>query len=148
MKATLLSFFTFFTLPGFLLAELPLGSLPPPVVLSGDKGGLVRDGSSWDSRSLTGKVSVIFYVDPDERDLNEKASAALAADDALDESRKVGKFASYVILNMAATWLPNVVLTRLIEDSQRNFPTPTTSLIWQRCSINNGILPPTTAISL
>ena len=61
-------------------------------------------------------------MDPDEKDLNEKASDALGEDQTLDKAREAGKSASYAIINMAATWLPNVVLKGLIEDSQKEHP--------------------------
>lgn len=111
--------------PGFVLAELPLGAPPPAVVLSGEDGGLVKEGAPWESKTLAGKVSLIFYVDPDERDLNNKASEALEGEEALEDYREAGKFASYAIINMAATWLPNAVLTGMIEDSQEEFPNTT-----------------------
>ena len=122
MKKFMFLFLVWGFFPSLLWAELPLGTAPPAVVLSGEEGGLVKDGRPWESKSLAGKVSVIFYVDPDERDLNNKASAALEAETALEDYRKAGKFASYAIINMAATWLPNAVLTGMIEDSQEEFP--------------------------
>lgn len=121
MKAWIL-FVTALFLPGWLFAELPVGSTPASVVLSGDDGGYVDGRGDFDSTTLTGKVSIIFYVDPDERDLNEKVSEALGDDKIIDEASDAGKFASYAIINMAATWLPNMVLEGLIEDSQKEFP--------------------------
>ena len=48
-----------------VLAELPIGEIPPKVVLKGDLGGKL-DGTQWSSEELvSGKVIVLFYVDPD-----------------------------------------------------------------------------------
>ncbi len=53
-----------------LSAELPLGKIPPKILLEGDLGGRL-DGTAWNSEELiSGKVMVLFYVDPDEADLN------------------------------------------------------------------------------
>ena len=51
--------------PTIVLAELPIGEIPPKVVLKGDLGGRL-DGTQWSSEELvSGKVIVLFYVDPD-----------------------------------------------------------------------------------
>ncbi len=121
MKKLSLLLFTILLLPGLLLAALPLGKKLPKAVLSGDNGGYV-DGGAFDSTTLTGKLSIIFYVDPDEGELNDKASDALEDDTILDKAREEGKSASYAIINMAATWLPNAVVKGLIEDGQKEYP--------------------------
>ena len=55
-------------------AELPVGLVPPKIVLEGDFGGRL-DGSKWSSDELvSGKITVLFYVDPDEADLNNHVS--------------------------------------------------------------------------
>ncbi len=105
-----------------LLAELPLNEVPPQVILSGDEGGYVDGRGAWDSATLKEQVSVIFYVDPDEKDLNDKASDALSADESLGEARKAGEYASYAIINMKATWIPNVILKGEIQKNQKEFP--------------------------
>ena len=52
--------------PAMVLAELPIGEIPPKVVLKGDLGGRI-DGTQWSSEELVSKkVIVLFYVDPDE----------------------------------------------------------------------------------
>jgi hypothetical protein len=63
-----------------LSAELPLGKVPPKIILEGDLGGRL-DGTAWNSEELiSGKVMVLFYVDPDEADLNNHVSDALKAE--------------------------------------------------------------------
>ena len=63
MKQWFLLIFTTFLWPGLLLAELPVGTKPPQVVLSGDDGGYVDGRGDFDSTTLTGKLSIIFYVE-------------------------------------------------------------------------------------
>jgi len=98
-------------------AELEMGQVPKQVELKGDLGGRL-DGSPWTSRELTGKVHVIFYVDPDEKDLNNDASEALQK-----ESFPRDQFQSYGIINMDATWLPNFLISSALEEKQKKYPT-------------------------
>ncbi len=98
-------------------AGLEMGRIPNPLELKGDLGGRL-DGSPWSSREMVGKVSVIFYVDPDEKDLNNEASDALQR-----EKFPLDKFQSYGIINMDATWLPNVLISAALEEKQKKYPT-------------------------
>ena len=97
-------------------AELNIGEVPKTVTLADKLGGRL-DGSPWSSTELTGKVSVIFYVDPDEKDLNNAASEALKA-----EGFSLEKYQSYGIINMAATWLPNFAISSSLEKKQKAYP--------------------------
>ena len=64
----------------FVFGELPIGEVPPTIVLEGDLGGRL-DGTQWSSEELvSGKVIILFYVDPDESDLNNHVSDALKAE--------------------------------------------------------------------
>ena len=66
--------------PIMVHAELPIGEIPVSVVLKGELGGRLA-GSQWSSEELvSGKVIVLFYVDPDESELNNHASDALKAE--------------------------------------------------------------------
>jgi hypothetical protein len=100
-------------------AELQMGQMPPRVELKGELGGRL-DGTPWSSDELRGKVYVLFYVDPDESDLNNDASEAL---------RKAGfpseKFQSVAIINMAATWLPNFAISSKLKKKQKAYPRTT-----------------------
>ncbi len=89
---------------------------PPQVKIDGKNGGLVS-GGAWDSSSLEGKVHVLFYVDPDEKDKNEALGDALAAAN-LDHS----KYSTIAIVNLAATWKPNVIIEALLKSKQKKFP--------------------------
>ncbi|MCF6201095.1 MAG: YtfJ family protein [Hydrogenimonas sp.] len=104
-----------------LLAALPLLALEvgqnlPTLSLEKDEGGRA-DGSSWSSDSLTGKVSAIFYVDPDKKSLNEKFTEAL-------QSQKFDRkyYTSVAIVNMAATWMPNFAIEKALQSKQSKYP--------------------------
>lgn len=98
-------------------AGLEMEQVPPKVELKDNLGGRL-DGSPWSSSELKGKVHVIFYVDPDEKDLNNDASEALKA-----EKLPRDKFQSFAIINMAATWLPNFAISSALKDKQEQYPT-------------------------
>jgi len=105
----------FLVLVGSILA-VELGKVPSSIILDGDNGGKT-DGSEWNSKMLKGKVHILFYVDPDERDLNEPLSQALKK---RHFNRK--KYASVAMINLAATWLPNVILESKLKAKQKEFP--------------------------
>ena len=95
---------------------IELGEVPPRVELKEKLGGRL-DGTPWSSAELQGKVHVLFYVDPDEKDTNNDAS------EALDREKFPGdRFQSVGIINMAATWLPNVAISSAIKDKQKRYP--------------------------
>ena len=99
--------------PTMVLAELPIGEIPQKVVLKGDLGGRI-DGTQWSSEELvSGKVIVLFYVDPDESELNNHASDALKAENYPKE-----KYGSIGMANMAATWLPNFAINMKLKSKQ------------------------------
>jgi YtfJ family uncharacterized protein len=95
---------------------IEVGSVPPKVEISGKSGGRT-DGGAWHSDMLKGKVHVLFYVDPDEKDLNEPFVQALKKH-GFDHS----KFSSVAVINMAATWKPNVIIEALLKKKQKEFP--------------------------
>jgi len=97
------------------LAALEVGKPLPEVTLSGDEGGRL-DGTAWSSKELKGKVQLLFYVDPDVKDLNNDFSDAIKAE-AFDRSR----FASVAIINMAATWKPNFAINAALKKKQQKF---------------------------
>ena len=103
-------------LPSFVFGPLPVWEKPSQVVLEGDQGNRVN-GGSWSSDELVGAVHVLFYVDPDESDLNNAASDALKA-----EHFDKAQYRSVDIINMDATWLPNAVLQMRLESKQEEDP--------------------------
>jgi uncharacterized protein len=118
MKHLIIGFL--FVLAAFLInpfaQAIELGEIPPKVELKGKLGGRL-DGTPWSSEELQGKVYVLFYVDPDEKDTNNEAS------DALDREKFPSeKFQSVGIINMAATWLPNFAISSALKDKQKRYP--------------------------
>lgn len=105
----------FLVLVGSVVA-VELGKVPNSIVLDGDNGGKTN-GVAWNSKMLKGKVHILFYVDPDERKLNEPLIKALKQ---RHFDRK--KYASVAMINLAATWLPNAVLESKLEAKQKEFP--------------------------
>lgn len=92
---------------------LTINEQAPDITLSGDDGGYIVDDKAFKLSDLKGKLNVIWYVDPDEKELNETAQEALrAAKFPLD---KVGSIA---IVNFAATIIPNWILGGVVSDSQ------------------------------
>lgn len=95
---------------------LEVGKLPSQLTLKGDTGGILS-GEAFSSDILKDKIHVLFYVDPDEKDLNEHVSTALK-EQAFDRK----KYASVAIINMAATWLPNFAIASSLEAKQEKYP--------------------------
>ena len=116
MKKVITLFYAALLLPSFVFGTLPVGEKPPLVVLEGERGERVN-GGSWSSDELVGAVHVLFYVDPDESDLNNAASDALKAEDFDKE-----QYRSVAIINMDATWLPNAVIQMRLESKQEEYP--------------------------
>jgi len=112
MKKTLF----FSLLLSLSLNAVEIGQSLPTVSLDEDRGGRVT-GDAWSSSELQGKVHLVFYVDPDESDLNDALSDAVKASEP-DRSR----FASVAIINMAATWKPNFAIQSVLEGKQEKFP--------------------------
>jgi len=94
-----------------------MGQIPPKVELKGDLGGRL-DGKPWSSDELKGKVHVLFYVDPDEKDTNEEASEALKK-----EKFPAEKYQSVAIINMAASFMPNFLISSSLKEKQEKYPT-------------------------
>lgn len=107
------------TLTFLLLALLStnlLAETMPLVSLEKELGGRL-DGSAWISSELQNKVHVLFYVDPDEKDLNEPLSERLKA-----ENFDRANYQSVAVINMAATWLPNFALEGSLKSKQEKYP--------------------------
>ena len=52
----------FFLTKLYVFAELPVGEVPPKILLEGDFGGRL-DGTKWSSEELiSGKITILFYV--------------------------------------------------------------------------------------
>lgn len=83
--------------------------------LTFEKGRL--DKKSWSTSDMTGKVHVLFYVDPDKKNLNNAASEALR-----ERSYDRSKFQSIALINMKASWLPNAAIGMALKKKQKKYP--------------------------
>jgi len=97
------------------LLALNTGEVPPKVVISEKSGGYL-DGTEWNSSMLRSKLYVLFYVDPDEKDTNNKFSEALKA-----KNYDLNYFGTVAIINLAATWLPNVMIESKLKEKQKKY---------------------------
>ena len=100
------------------LSAATIGEIPKTAELSGDNGGYAKDGSAWSSSSIKDKVFVMFYVDPDEKDVNSHYSAALKE----EKKAKRLSYQSIAIVNLAATWKPNFIIAKILKSKQEEFP--------------------------
>lgn len=96
--------------------KLPVGQKAPNIELQGELGGRV-DGSPWKSEEIIGKVYTLFYVDPDEKELNQHVEKALKA-----ENFSRDQYGSIAVINMDATWLPNFSIESSLKSKQKKFP--------------------------
>ena len=99
------------------LSAITIGEVPSSVVIDGDNGGMVLDGSAWNSSTIADKVYVMFYVDPDEKDTNNEFSATLK-----EKKYDRSNYGSMAVINLAATWKPNFVIESILESKQEEFP--------------------------
>lgn len=99
-----------------ILLALNTGEVPPKVAISEKNGGYL-DGTEWSSTMLKNKLYVVFYVDPDERDTNSAFIQALK-----EKNYDLNYYGSVAIINLAATWLPNIVLESKLKEKQKEFP--------------------------
>jgi len=113
MKKRLLLSLIILFIPGLVLADLPLGKMPPEITLEGDTGGRV-DGTPWSSSELKGKLFIVFYIDPDESGINDHATKAIK-----ELKLPKEKIRSYAIINMDATWKPNAIINASLKKKQK-----------------------------
>ncbi|MBU1668072.1 YtfJ family protein [bacterium] len=94
-----------------------VGEVPKELTLSGENGGHTHDDSAWNSSSIKNKIYVLFYMDPDKKDVNDNFFKTLDAKQF--NSTLVGRIA---IVNLAATWKPNYVIETLLSARQDLLP--------------------------
>ena len=121
---------------------IELGEAPPKVVLKEKLGGRL-DGKPWSSEELQGKVHVLFYVDPDEKDTNNQVSEAWIRRNFLTIS---------AIILESSTWQPPgcpiSLLVWPLKKSRTGIPKPLICGITRKSWCIPGKLPMTAAMSL
>ncbi len=103
-------------IPMVALSGIPVGEKPKTVVMEGEIGGRL-DGTKWSSDEMQGVIYMLFYVDPDEKEINDHMSKRLK-----EEKFPRDKVKSIAIINMDATWAPNFAIQSSLEDKQKEFP--------------------------
>ncbi|MCB9061146.1 MAG: transcriptional regulator [Halobacteriovoraceae bacterium] len=88
----------------------------PPTSMSGDIGHKIN-GDEWKSTEFQKKVTIVFYVDPDKKDVNEHVGEALSK-----EQFDLKNYQSYAIINMDATMTPNFILNSILSKKQKKYP--------------------------
>lgn len=116
LRMVLAVFFVLSLIPAAAWAGAELGQVPSKVELKDNLGGRL-DGKPWSSEELKGKVHVLFYVDPDEKDTNNETSEALDK-----EKFPAERFQSVAIINMAATFMPNFLISSSLKEKQEKYP--------------------------
>ena len=116
LRVVLALLFAVWLVPAVAWAGAEVGQVPPKVELKDNLGGRL-DGKPWSSDELKGKVHVLFYVDPDEKDTNNETSEALNQEKFPSE-----KFQSVAIINMAATFMPNFLISSSLKEKQEKYP--------------------------
>jgi YtfJ family uncharacterized protein len=96
-----------------MIQAVNVGDTLPQVTLD-NANGATSNGKAWHSSSLKGKVHLILYMDPDER---KETQPLLDALNALDADSKA--YSTVAIVNLAATWIPDVVLETLLSKKQK-----------------------------
>jgi YtfJ family uncharacterized protein len=116
LRVVLAVAFVLSLVPAVVWAGAEVGQVPSKVELKDNLGGRL-DGKPWSSDELKGKVHVLFYVDPDEKDTNNETSEALDK-----EKFPAEKFQSVAIINMAATFMPNFLISSSVKEKQEKYP--------------------------
>lgn len=94
-----------------LAAELKVGDKAPDFSLKDSKG----KAYSLHSAEFQGKVMSVFYVDPDEKDLNSHVEDALLKDPGLERNVR---YKGLGITNLKATKMPNFLIKSVIKSKQ------------------------------
>lgn len=99
-----------------LLAEPAYNDWLKPVTLKTAE----RNTNKWvdfDTRQLQGKLTTLFYFDPDHIDINDRLSRALNKAQLNPEHHQ-----RVAVVNAKATWVPNHFLKQAILKQQSEYP--------------------------
>ena len=99
------------------LSALTIGEVPKLVTIEGGDGGLVKDGSIWNSSSIKDKAIIMYYVDPDKEDTNSHFTARLK-----EKGYNKDRYGMIAIINLAASWKPNFIIEQILKSTQKKFP--------------------------
>lgn len=111
-------------------AAVKVGEKPAAVTFSGEVGARV-DGAPWSTEAIKDRLWLMFYIAPSRRDDNEALKEALKAENFPED-----KLSTVAIINMASTWVPNVILETALKKNQERFPKVTYVKDFQKTLIN------------
>ena len=92
--------------------ELKVGDKAPNLTLKDSTDKVY----SLDAPPYQGKVISVFYVDPDEKDMNVHVEDALQKDPALERDKH---YKGVGVADLKSTWLPNVIIRQIVESKQK-----------------------------
>ncbi len=101
-----------------LFAEVTMQEPLPTVTLEGDNGSYYN-GDTWNSSVLKGKITMLMYVDPDEKSKGEIFKPTI---EAFEKELDFSKFQIFVILNLDATWKPNALIKKMMKSKITDYP--------------------------
>lgn len=121
MLKSLICLSLYFCFSTMASASISMGNGPKSIILEGKLGGRIT-GEMWTSQTelANNKVNLFFYIDPDNRTLNDDLAERLKA-----ENFPRDRYASTVVINMGATWLPNEFLEATLKRKQKQYPDTT-----------------------
>lgn len=106
----------FVVAPSAFCNTIKIGEKPEAVLFSNDVGARV-DGTPWSTEAIKDRLWLLFYVAPSRRDDNEALKEALKAENFAED-----KLGSIAIINMASTWVPNIILESALKKNQERYP--------------------------
>ena len=97
---------------------ISVGQPASSIKLEGHSGAKVT-GEPWNSDDIAkmGKVVSLFYVDPEEKKLNEPLENAYEA-----EHFPADRHQGIAVINMAAAWYPDSLIDSQLKKKQQKFP--------------------------
>ena len=102
----------------FLIAQPSDSPIPnlQHIILEG-KNGSYADGRRWDSSILQGKITLLVYFDPDERD---KGKIFMPILEAFERDLDFSKFQTIFIVNLESTLIPSILIKAAIRSQSKN----------------------------
>ncbi len=90
-------------------AQVELNKSLPQIILDGTSGGSI-EGTAWQSKALTHKINLLYYVSPSQQKVVEPLL------EKIDKNNyPVEKLSTTIIINTKATWIPNSVIVGKVK---------------------------------
>ncbi len=86
------------------------------IILERDNGSYAN-GKRWDSSILQGKITLLVYFDPDERD---KGKIFMPTLEAFEEDLDFSQFQTILIVNLKATLIPGFLIKTVIKGQAKD----------------------------